>query len=111
MLELGGYIFIFQVCSMHIWSRYLLIDLVFRYHDDGNVKYFLQVLDGLLSEYEVSFHGPGKWQKVATFLHQRFVPLSLCGLFFHYQFFFFFLLDCFKDISVCTIDDSHGGTV
>ncbi|KAF9608690.1 hypothetical protein IFM89_010822 [Coptis chinensis] len=29
-----------------------------------------EVLDGLLSEYEASSHGPGKWQKLTTFLQQ-----------------------------------------
>ncbi|CAN6476706.1 unnamed protein product [Victoria cruziana] len=29
-----------------------------------------EVLDGLISEYEVSFHGPGKWKKLAQFLQQ-----------------------------------------
>ncbi|KAJ8633464.1 hypothetical protein MRB53_026800 [Persea americana] len=37
---------------------------------DAKLDDVVKVLDGLLSEYEVSFHGPGKWQKVATFLHQ-----------------------------------------
>ncbi|KAA3478031.1 guanylate-binding protein 7-like [Gossypium australe] len=30
----------------------------------------MQVLDALLSEYEASCHGPGKWQKLAVFLQQ-----------------------------------------
>ncbi|XP_058107097.1 uncharacterized protein LOC131250797 isoform X2 [Magnolia sinica] len=33
-------------------------------------KKAFEVLDVLLSEYETSSHGPGKWQKLATFLHQ-----------------------------------------
>lgn len=35
----------------------------------------MQVLDALLSEYEASCHGPGKWQKLAVFLQQRFVSM------------------------------------
>ncbi|PPR96058.1 hypothetical protein GOBAR_AA24612 [Gossypium barbadense] len=35
----------------------------------------LIVLDALLSEYEASYHGPGKWQKLAVFLQQRFVSI------------------------------------
>ncbi|KAF6143760.1 hypothetical protein GIB67_031067 [Kingdonia uniflora] len=31
---------------------------------------FYEVLDDLLSEYEMSSHGPEKWQKLATFLHR-----------------------------------------
>lgn len=34
----------------------------------------MQVLDALVSEYETSCHGPGKWQKLAMFLQQRFAP-------------------------------------
>ncbi|XP_010260338.1 PREDICTED: guanylate-binding protein 2-like [Nelumbo nucifera] len=30
----------------------------------------LKILEGLLSEYEASSHGPGKWQKLAVFLQQ-----------------------------------------
>jgi len=37
----------------------------------------MQVLDALLSEYEASSHGPGKWQKLAVFLQQRFVLVFL----------------------------------
>ncbi|CAK7350519.1 unnamed protein product [Dovyalis caffra] len=33
-------------------------------------EYGYSVLDGLLSEYETSCHGPGKWQKLAMFLQQ-----------------------------------------
>ena len=47
----------------------------------------MQVLGALLSEYEASSHGPGKWQKLATFLHQRlileFILHLICGLFFN----------------------------
>ena len=32
----------------------------------------MQVLDNLLSEYEASSHGPGKWRKLSIFLQQRF---------------------------------------
>lgn len=31
-----------------------------------------QVLDGLLSKYEASSHGPEKWRKLTIFLQQRF---------------------------------------
>ncbi|KAF9672389.1 hypothetical protein SADUNF_Sadunf11G0036700 [Salix dunnii] len=37
---------------------------------DANVDNVVKVLDGLLSEYETSCHGPGKWQKLAVFLQQ-----------------------------------------
>ncbi|KAF5186122.1 Guanylate-binding protein, partial [Thalictrum thalictroides] len=37
---------------------------------DAKVDNVIKVLDGLLSEYETSSHGPGKWQKLATFLQQ-----------------------------------------
>ncbi|GMH05476.1 hypothetical protein Nepgr_007316 [Nepenthes gracilis] len=37
---------------------------------DANLQHVLKVLDGLLSEYEALSHGPGKWQKLATFLQQ-----------------------------------------
>ncbi|XP_058107096.1 uncharacterized protein LOC131250797 isoform X1 [Magnolia sinica] len=37
---------------------------------DAKVDHVVKVLDVLLSEYETSSHGPGKWQKLATFLHQ-----------------------------------------
>ncbi|KAF9615547.1 hypothetical protein IFM89_024395 [Coptis chinensis] len=37
---------------------------------DAKVDYVIKVLDGLLSEYEASSHGPGKWQKLTTFLQQ-----------------------------------------
>ncbi|KAJ6885936.1 guanylate-binding protein 1 [Populus alba x Populus x berolinensis] len=37
---------------------------------DANVDNVVKVLDGLLSEYETSCHGPGKWQKLAMFLQQ-----------------------------------------
>ncbi|KAG5247000.1 guanylate-binding family protein [Salix suchowensis] len=37
---------------------------------DANVDNIVKVLDGLLSEYETSCHGPGKWQKLAMFLQQ-----------------------------------------
>ncbi|KAI3989362.1 hypothetical protein MKX01_026945 [Papaver californicum] len=40
-------------------------------HDsDVNIDHVVKVLDGMLSEYEMSAHGPGKWQKLATFLQQ-----------------------------------------
>ena len=44
----------------------------------------LQVLDALLCEYEKSIQGPGKWQKLAVFLQQRFVCVDIviqCFLF------------------------------
>ncbi|CAK9321061.1 unnamed protein product [Citrullus colocynthis] len=37
---------------------------------DANINNVVKVLGVLLSEYEASSHGPGKWQKLATFLHQ-----------------------------------------
>lgn len=37
---------------------------------DANVDSVVKVLDGLLSEYCRSCHGPGKWQKLAIFLQQ-----------------------------------------
>ncbi|KAJ8761398.1 hypothetical protein K2173_001529 [Erythroxylum novogranatense] len=37
---------------------------------DANVDKIVKVLDGLLSEYEASCHGPGKWQKLVMFLQQ-----------------------------------------
>ncbi|XP_023003111.1 guanylate-binding protein 1-like [Cucurbita maxima] len=37
---------------------------------DANINNVVKVLGALLSEYEASSHGPGKWQKLATFLHQ-----------------------------------------
>ncbi|KAI9395935.1 hypothetical protein POPTR_004G049400v4 [Populus trichocarpa] len=37
---------------------------------DANIDNIVKVLDGLLSEYETSCHGPGKWQKLAMFLQQ-----------------------------------------
>ncbi|XP_077212451.1 uncharacterized protein LOC143847490 [Tasmannia lanceolata] len=37
---------------------------------DAKLDNVVKVLDGLLSEYETSSHGPGKWQKLATFLQQ-----------------------------------------
>lgn len=40
----------------------------------------MQVLDALLSEYEKSIQGPGKWQRVAVFLQQRFVDCSCVSL-------------------------------
>lgn len=52
----------------------------------------MQVLDGLISEYETSCHGPGKWQKLATFLQQRFAPafsssfqFVICFMFLNYK--------------------------
>ncbi|KAB2060614.1 hypothetical protein ES319_A10G031000v1 [Gossypium barbadense] len=38
---------------------------------DASVEKIVKVLDALLSEYEASCHGPGKWQKLAVFLQQR----------------------------------------
>ncbi|XWS12592.1 hypothetical protein CRYUN_Cryun37aG0103300 [Craigia yunnanensis] len=35
-----------------------------------SLECYMQVLDALLSEYEASCHGPGKWQKLAVFLQQ-----------------------------------------
>ncbi|KAJ9136112.1 hypothetical protein P3X46_033223 [Hevea brasiliensis] len=37
---------------------------------DANVDNVVKVLDSLLSEYDKSCHGPGKWQKLVTFLQQ-----------------------------------------
>ncbi|XP_011027765.1 PREDICTED: guanylate-binding protein 3-like [Populus euphratica] len=37
---------------------------------DANVDNIVKVLDGLLSEYETTCHGPGKCQKLAMFLQQ-----------------------------------------
>ncbi|KAL5989496.1 hypothetical protein ACLOJK_010388 [Asimina triloba] len=37
---------------------------------DAKLDHILKVLDALLSEYEASCHGPGKWQKLSTFLRQ-----------------------------------------
>ncbi|XP_023517652.1 guanylate-binding protein 3-like [Cucurbita pepo subsp. pepo] len=37
---------------------------------DASINNVVKVLGALLSEYEASSHGPGKWQKLATFLHQ-----------------------------------------
>jgi hypothetical protein len=39
--------------------------------------YSLQLLDGLLTEYESMSYGPGKWRKLATFLQQWYIPLIL----------------------------------
>lgn len=39
---------------------------------DANINDVTKVLDGLASEYDASSHGPGKWQKWATFLQQSF---------------------------------------
>lgn len=41
-----------------------------------------QVLDALLTEYEKSIQGPGKWKKLAVFLQQRFVQIFFCEVFF-----------------------------
>ncbi|KDP21017.1 hypothetical protein JCGZ_21488 [Jatropha curcas] len=40
------------------------------YASDANMDNVLKVLDGLLSEYDTSCHGPGKWQKLAIYLQQ-----------------------------------------
>ncbi|XWS15786.1 hypothetical protein CRYUN_Cryun34aG0031700 [Craigia yunnanensis] len=37
---------------------------------DASIDNVVKVLDVLLSEYEASCHGPGKWQKLAVFLQQ-----------------------------------------
>ncbi|KAF3451422.1 hypothetical protein FNV43_RR07517 [Rhamnella rubrinervis] len=37
---------------------------------DANIDKVVKVLDGLISEYEASYHGPGKWQKLAMFLQK-----------------------------------------
>lgn len=37
---------------------------------DASIDNVVKVLDGLISEYETSCHGPGKWQKLAMFLQQ-----------------------------------------
>ncbi|KAJ7968616.1 Guanylate-binding protein like [Quillaja saponaria] len=42
-------------------------------HDsDASIDNVVKVLDALLSEYEKSVHGPGKWRKLAVFLQQSF---------------------------------------
>ncbi|KAI4368148.1 hypothetical protein MLD38_016738 [Melastoma candidum] len=38
--------------------------------NDTSIDNVVKVLDALLSEYEASSHGPGKWQKLAVFLQQ-----------------------------------------
>ncbi|XP_062160855.1 uncharacterized protein LOC133868068 [Alnus glutinosa] len=40
------------------------------YASDASIDNVVKVLDALLSEYEASSHGPGKWQKLAVFLQQ-----------------------------------------
>lgn len=40
--------------------------------------FLMQVLDALLSEYEKTIQGPGKWHKLAVFLQRRFVKMSFC---------------------------------
>ncbi|MQL69248.1 hypothetical protein Taro_001531 [Colocasia esculenta] len=37
---------------------------------DAKIDEVVQLLDGLCTEYETASHGPGKWQKLATFLQQ-----------------------------------------
>ncbi|GMI72858.1 GUANYLATE-BINDING PROTEIN-LIKE 3 [Hibiscus trionum] len=37
---------------------------------DASIDNVVKVLDALLSEYDTSCHGPGKWQKLAVFLQQ-----------------------------------------
>ncbi|GAB2298633.1 hypothetical protein Dimus_032703 [Dionaea muscipula] len=37
---------------------------------DANLDHVVKVLDALLSEYEASSHGPGKWRKLSTLLRQ-----------------------------------------
>ncbi|XVF87421.1 hypothetical protein PTKIN_Ptkin18bG0118700 [Pterospermum kingtungense] len=37
---------------------------------DASIDNVVKVLDALLSEYELSCHGPGKWKKLAVFLQQ-----------------------------------------
>ncbi|XWS18445.1 hypothetical protein CRYUN_Cryun32bG0044300 [Craigia yunnanensis] len=37
---------------------------------DASIDNVVKVLDALLSEYEASCHGPGKWQKLTVFLQQ-----------------------------------------
>lgn len=37
---------------------------------DASIDNVVKVLDALVSEYETSCHGPGKWQKLAMFLQQ-----------------------------------------
>ncbi|GAB2259523.1 hypothetical protein Droror1_Dr00010378 [Drosera rotundifolia] len=44
---------------------------------DANFDHVIKVLDGLVSEYEASYHGPGKWRKLSTFIRQSFEgPIS-----------------------------------
>ncbi|AET03399.2 interferon-induced guanylate-binding protein, putative [Medicago truncatula] len=38
---------------------------------DARVDNVAKVLDALLTEYEKSIQGPGKWKKLAVFLQQR----------------------------------------
>ncbi|KAK6932614.1 Guanylate-binding protein/Atlastin, C-terminal [Dillenia turbinata] len=40
------------------------------YAYDAKVDEVIELLDNLISEYEASSHGPGKWQKLALFLQQ-----------------------------------------
>ncbi|KAF8409185.1 hypothetical protein HHK36_005259 [Tetracentron sinense] len=47
------------------------------HHPDAKIDHVLKVLDGLLSEYEASSHGPQKWQKLASFLQQSLEGLIL----------------------------------
>nr|CAB3460729.1 unnamed protein product [Digitaria exilis] len=39
-------------------------------HPDAKLNDVVRLLDGLLTEYESSAYGPGKWKKLATFIHQ-----------------------------------------
>ncbi|KAK7362781.1 hypothetical protein VNO77_04903 [Canavalia gladiata] len=39
---------------------------------DAKIDNIAKVLDALISEYEKTIHGPGKWQKLAVFLQQSF---------------------------------------
>ncbi|CAK7322689.1 unnamed protein product [Dovyalis caffra] len=43
---------------------------------DAKIERVVMVLDSLLSEYEASVHGPIKWQKLLSFLQQRFVSVD-----------------------------------
>jgi len=45
------------------------------------ILYLTQVLDALLTEYEKSIQGPGKWKKLAVFLQQRFVQIFSCEVY------------------------------
>lgn len=59
----------------------LLMDKIIEMAIRSDNLSLMQVLDALVSEYENSIQGPGKWQKLAAFLQQRFVKILLCAVF------------------------------